>query len=113
MTEAAAATLRGLLVGLLFGVLLSMWIAHAAQQVLFLWEERAKRRQVIDPGTGTKVFPERCPTCASSSPERHPALQFEGEVQPCRDLWHLSTSKGVAVLLKIGWIVIRDPREAV
>lgn len=30
----------------------------------------------------------KCPTCQSPSPERHPAMQFEGEVQPCRDLWH-------------------------
>ncbi len=31
---------------------------------------------------------ERCPTCDSPKPELHPAMQFEGEVQPCRDAWH-------------------------
>jgi hypothetical protein len=34
------------------------------------------------------VLPRRCPTCDSPSPERHPAMQWEGEVQPCRDSWH-------------------------
>ncbi len=31
----------------------------------------------------------RCPTCDSPHPELHPAMQWEGEVQPCRDLFHL------------------------
>jgi hypothetical protein len=30
----------------------------------------------------------RCPTCDSPSAKLHPAMQWEGEVQPCRDAWH-------------------------
>lgn len=30
-----------------------------------------------------------CPTCESSDPKKHPAMQFEGEVQPCHDQWHV------------------------
>ena len=30
----------------------------------------------------------RCPTCTSPAPHLHPAVQHEGEVQPCRDPWH-------------------------
>lgn len=32
----------------------------------------------------------RCPTCNSPSPELHPAVQWEGEVQICHDDWHLA-----------------------
>ena len=34
------------------------------------------------------VEDERCPTCDSPAPNLHPAMQHEGEVQPCRDPWH-------------------------
>jgi len=36
---------------------------------------------VWEPGT-------KCPTCSSPSPELHPAVQHEGEVQPCKDAFH-------------------------
>jgi hypothetical protein len=32
--------------------------------------------------------PERCPTCTSKAPSLHPAVQWEGEVHLCPDLWH-------------------------
>src|SRR5690242_12266487 len=33
--------------------------------------------------------PDRCPKCDSPAPHLHPAVQFEGEVQPCSDAFHL------------------------
>lgn len=33
-----------------------------------------------------------CPTCGSSAPHLHPAVQHEGEVQPCRDAFHLTVT---------------------
>jgi flavin-dependent thymidylate synthase len=38
---------------------------------------------------GDPVLPaSNCPTCGSPSPTLHPAVQHEGEVQPCADPWH-------------------------
>lgn len=31
----------------------------------------------------------KCPRCGSPSPERHPAVQCEGEVELCIDDFHL------------------------
>lgn len=33
-----------------------------------------------------------CPICQSPAPHRHPAVQHEGEVQPCRDPYHLAVT---------------------
>lgn len=45
----------------------------------------------VDEIEAEKARPTRCPTCDSPSPEKHPAMQFEGEVQPCSDAWHQPT----------------------
>jgi hypothetical protein len=31
---------------------------------------------------------QRCPRCDSPDPRKHPAMQFEGEVQECTHPWH-------------------------
>jgi hypothetical protein len=33
--------------------------------------------------------PKRCPRCGSPDPRKHPAMQYEGEVQLCRHPWHM------------------------
>lgn len=38
---------------------------------------------------------ERCPTCDSPSPSRHPAVQFEGEVELCNDAWHVPAADAI------------------
>lgn len=52
---------------------------------------RARQREESRPRTNSELIREawdRCPTCDSPSPEKHPAVQHEGEVQICRDDYH-------------------------
>lgn len=37
----------------------------------------------------------KCPRCDSPDPSLHPAMQFEGEVQPCGDLWHTPAHEAI------------------
>jgi hypothetical protein len=38
---------------------------------------------------------EKCPTCSSPDPARHPAVQFEGEVQLCENDWHVPSASKI------------------
>lgn len=51
----------------------------------------------------------RCPRCNSPSPERHPAVQFGGEVQICPHSYH-ATAAGIMPAIRE---VIREAATAV
>lgn len=42
----------------------------------------------------------KCPRCNSPKPELHPAVQFEGEVNPCSDDFHKPKVKAQVILFK-------------
>lgn len=44
--------------------------------------------------------PTRCPRCDSPDPGRHPAVQFEGEVQLCEHPWHSPTADEIRATYK-------------
>lgn len=44
------------------------------------------RRKVEEKAFGADA--RKCPRCGSPSPNLHPAMQCEGEVQPCPHAWH-------------------------
>lgn len=47
----------------------------------------------VKAATEPPVVPDKkCPTCQSPQPHLHPAMQHEGEVQPCRDAFHLTVT---------------------
>lgn len=46
----------------------------------------------------------RCPRCDSPSPELHPAVQFEGEVETCRHPYHRLPRCQPRTL--IGWVIV-------
>lgn len=57
------------------------------------WAERisaadARARALLAPPETRR--PTHCPTCDSPAPHLHPAMQAEGEVQPCKDPWHIA-----------------------
>lgn len=45
-------------------------------------------KDVVYPLVDGRLPAEKCPTCDSPAKRLHPAMQSEGEVQPCIDRWH-------------------------
>jgi hypothetical protein len=67
-----------------------------SEAVLLLLLEQQRRIDALE-GIGTR---RGCPTCGSKSPELHPAVQHEGEVQICNDEFHWSTPAGRRALAR-------------
>lgn len=49
----------------------------------------------------------KCPTCDSPSPELHPAVQHEGEVEVCRDLFHAHARVPIGYLRRADGTLIK------
>jgi hypothetical protein len=56
--------------------------------------------------------PRNCPSCESPDPVLHPAVQHEGEVQPCSDEWHRLTRPGMEAWSRVADCAFpSEPRE--
>lgn len=43
------------------------------------------------------IYDDKCPTCGSPDPKKHPAAQFEGEVTVCQDAFHKTQPSNYAL----------------
>lgn len=63
-----------------------------------LTEELARRKRQHTAQKQAMAHPvweeRRCPRCDSPKPNLHPAVQYEGEVQPCSHSFHQEESHG-------------------